>query len=217
MQGPRETYLLITEKRDDLNLLTIAEMRAVAGLKSNDGSQDDILKTRGLAVASGIMSECRVVPGDGNNPTLLQETVEETIESVDVRDLYLSRRFNITISSVTVDGTALDPSEYRAKSESGQFNRLCNGVTRRWCACSMVVAYQAGFADVPPELKQAATDFFRALTIEATRDPYVKSQTKDIPGVLRTETELWSGSLLGMASTSFVPDSVRGQLDRFRN
>lgn len=215
-----ESILVVTDSEDDLQLLSIAQMRDAAGLAVGDSSKDTALRARGLAVAAGIMSECRIAVGQGNDPTLKQETLTETFYSVhEVSKLMLARRHNIAIISITVDGTALatDGTAFFVNPESGLVTYLSNDCPRRWCARKIVAVYQAGFEVTPPDLLQAALDYFRAITLEGDRDPSVKAESVEVPGIETRRTELWAGTLPGSASASGLPDSVASQLGRFRN
>jgi hypothetical protein len=163
------------------------------------------------------MAECNVAVGSGAEPTLWQETLTETFRCVETDKVVLSRRHNIDVASVTVDGTALDAADYEVDSESGIVWRLCNDIPRRWCARKVVVVYDAGFTTIPSDLKMAATDFFRLAWLEQSRDPSKKRDEVDIPGVAHTVTDFWVGSIPGQSSEGSVPDIVAGQLQRYRN
>jgi len=209
-------FLTVTTAASDHALLTIAEMRALAGV--TDSSHDVTLSALGLRIAAAITAECNVAVGSGANPTLLQETLTETFFYVSSEVLNLSRRFDIVISSVVEDDITLDADEYLVEPESGFLNRLdADGYPIRWCAQKVVVVYQAGFASVPGDLKQAAMDFFRTTYLESSRDPLVKSAETDIPGVMREKFDYWVGAIPGQTNEGPVPDLVLGQLKRFRN
>lgn len=209
--------LAITTPATDLQLLTIEDMRAIAGITG--AAQDAALTALGLSVAASIAAECNVVAGAGGVPTLLRETCTETLRNVDCRVLVLSRRHDVAITSITVDGTALETSEFEADPETGMVTRLSSDIPIRWFAQKVVVVYAAGFdgADLPGDLAMAASDFFRMSWQEGQRDPALKRFVEDIPGVLKTEKEWWVGSVPGQAREGAVPDVVSGQLKRFRN
>lgn len=210
-------FLTVTTPAGDLSLLSIEQMRVAAGLDPSDGSQDADLAARGLAIAAGITSECRIAIGQGANPTLLQETLTETFYGVDVNELILARRHNVEIITATIDGAALVDSDRIVDPEAGMLTRLSDDCPRRWCARKVVVVYKAGFATVPPDLEQAALDYFRAVSMESDRDPYVKSESIEVPGVETITTDRWSGALAGTVSQSSIPGMVVGQLARFQN
>lgn len=210
------SFLTVTSAADDLHLLTAAERRVAAGLVSTDTSQDTALAARSLAVAAGITSECGIATGSSADPTLKQETLTQTLYAVEVEQLILARRHNIEITSITEDGTALtEDTDFLVEPESGLVTRLSGDCPIRWCAQKIVVVYTAGFETIPGDLKQAASDYMRALTLELTRDPYVKAESVEVPGLESRRTELWTGTLPGDAGG--VPPMVAAQLTRFRN
>jgi hypothetical protein len=157
------SFLVITTPAADPALLTIAQMRVAAKLDPSDGSQDADLAARGLAVAAGIMAECRIAVGQGGDPTLLQETLTETFYSVEIDELMLARRHNVAITSITVDGTALTAGQWVLNSEAGILTFLLNDCPRRWCARKIVAVYQAGFATIPDDLVAVAIEYFTGL------------------------------------------------------
>jgi hypothetical protein len=214
-----KSFLTIAEDAGDLALLTIDELRAAAGVTGN--GQDTVLSALGLKTASSIMSECNIAVGssaDGVEPTLKQETLQETFYQVDVDELLLARRHNVVITTLVEDGSTLTAdTDYLVDPESGMLTRMTSECPRRWCARKIVVTYKAGFETIPNDLKQAATDFFRYAYLELTRDPALKSETIDIPGVERTERAWWVGAVPGQSLEGAVPDVVAGQLKRFRN
>lgn len=210
------SILTVTLPASDLQLLSIQEMRAAAS--ATDDSRDAELEALGLSIAASIMSECNIAVGIGGEPTLLQETLSETFYSPRGCDLILSRRHNIVVSSLTEDDAPLAAGDdYLVEPESGLLSRWSGGVQSAWSARTVVVAYQAGFATAPADLKQAATDFFRMTWQERMRDPSVKGHEVDVPGVMRERTDYWVGSIPGQSSEGAVPDIVAGQLKRFRN
>ena len=211
--------LVVTTPASSLQLLTIEEMRAAAGVAEGDSSKDVLLQARGLAIAAAIMSECNIAVGNGADPTLLQETLTETFYHVHTRELLLSRRHNIEIVSITGDGIPLDAAEWQVESESGFLHRLWaeDGRPRGWSASKLVVEYKAGFVTPPGDLKMAAMDFYGAVSQGAGRDPLVKSETHEIPGMETVTKDYWVGSVPGGATEDAVPDVVSGQLKRYRN
>lgn len=205
--------LVITTPATDYSLLSIDEMREAAGV--SDGSRDTELRALEARIADSITSECNVAVGVGYKPTLRQETLTETIYCPTGTYVMLSRRHEVSITSVTIDGT--DTTEVVIEPESGILRRLSGNYPAVWCGSLAVIVYQAGFATVPGDLKQAAMDFYRGSLGEAGRDPYVKSEVKDIPGVGRHEVDYWVGNIPGRVSEGAVPAVVAGQLKRFRN
>jgi hypothetical protein len=111
----------------------------------------------------------------------------------------------------------ISSTDYLVKQEEGVVTRLQGGYPCHWYGQTIVVVYDAGFTEVPPELKAAAMSYSRGLLAEAGRDPFVKSEGKDIPGVYSHRVDYWVGSIPGQVSEGPVPDIVAGQLKRFRN
>jgi hypothetical protein len=207
--------LVVTEAAESLQLLTIEEMRVAAGV-TGSGS-DDQLATLGLRISASITSECNIAIGSGAPPTLLRETLTQTYRHQRRTRLVLSRRHEIEVVSVDVDGEAVLPADCDVDPESGIMSRLVEDCPSRWIGSKIVVVYKAGFGTIPGDLKMAATDFFRSSWLEGQRDPALKGFVEDIPGVLRTETQYWVGSIPGQTKEGPVPDIVSGQLKRFRN
>lgn len=209
------TSLVVTSSASDLQLLTISEMRAAAGVTGM--TQDPDLQAHGLKVAAAISAECAVAVGSGGEPTLKRETLTETFRGVEIEALPLSRRHDVVIESVTVDDIEMNHDEFEVDPESALLYRLRNDCVVKWCARKIEVVYDAGFSTVPSDLKMAATDFFRLSWLELSRDASVKREEVDVPGVGKRATDYWVGSIPGQVSEGPVPDVVAGQLRRFRN
>lgn len=210
------SVLVVTTPASDLSLLTQAERREAIGV--TDSSQDTKLAALDLRLAAAIMAECDIAIGAGAESTLKQETLTETFRSVHADEIILARRHNVEITSLVEDGVTLtEDDDYLVNPESGIATRICDDRPRRWCATKVVVVYKAGFAETPGDLKQAAMDFMRLAWAEGKRDPALKSQRTDIPGVMEKENTYWVGSVPGQSNEGAVPDIVAGQLARFRN
>lgn len=208
-------FLTISVPATGLALLSIDELREAAGVT---GSADDARLLRmGLAVAAAITAECNVAVGSGGEPTLLRETLVETIYGVGVAELVLRRRHDVAIASVVEDAVTLAATDYAVDPESGLLTRLCSDIVTGWRAAKVVVTYQAGFATPPSDLKMAAADFVRLAWREKDRDPALKGREIDVPGVERIREDYWVGAIPGQAAEGAVPDVVAGQLARYRN
>lgn len=219
--------LVVTAPAEDTSLLTIEEIRTAAGV--TNGARDTELRGLAAQITASIMAECNIAIGAGAEPTLRQETLTDTFyhmhhhvfshssSAAHMRDLVLSRRHNVVVSTVTIDGVVVDPAEYVVEAESGMLTRLSDGLPCHWHGGIIVVIYQAGFETVPADLKLAATSFFRAMLAESKRDPFVKMHRQQAPNVFEEITEYWVGSIPGQANEGAVPDIVAGQLKRFRN
>lgn len=207
--------LAVTVAASDLHLLTVQEMRDAANV--SDYSADARLAALSLSVAAAIAEACNVAPGAGAQPTLKKERLTETFWGVNAGTILLSRRHEIDLQSVTLDGVELDGASYAADPEAGTLVRLRDGYLSRWCARQIVVIYDAGFATIPAELKSAAGQLLRALYIAGQRDPLVKSERISIPDVRETQRDYWVGSVPGQEASGTVPAVISGLLKRYRN
>lgn len=210
-----KSFLTITTPASDLSLLTIEEMRAAAGVTG--GASDTALRAMERKVAASIMSECNIAIGAGSPPTLLRETLTQTIYQACGESLILARRHDVVITSIVEDDVTLLDTDFIVDPESGLTTKFCSDYPAWWSARKVVVVYAAGFATVPEDLKAAATDYFRASWQEQSRDPLVKSERVKVENVDEVERQFWVGSVPGQSSEGAVPDVVAGQLKRFRN
>lgn len=208
------SVLTVTTPAASLALLSIDELREAAGV--NGSSSDARLSAMGLRVAAAIMQECNIAIGAGSQPTLWRETLTETFRMVRADTLPLSRRHDVSITSIVEDAVTLDAADYVADPESGLVARLSDDEPIAWCATKVTVVYAAGFSTVPDDLKQAVMDCLRAFWLESGRDPREKGRETEVPGVYRERVDLWAGALPG-GGEGPVPDAVSGQLARFRN
>jgi hypothetical protein len=210
--------ITVTAPASDLALLDPAELRAAVG--AVDGSLDAALAVVGRRAAARIMTECGIASDGVHPPTLLSEELEETLYLVSRREkLLLSRRFISEIASVVEDGVLLEPGEYQLHAEAGMLTRLRSDFPGCWRCSKVVVTYTAGFAadSIPEDLKAAAASLVQANYFEGSRDPLVKSETNEIPGVLTERRDYWVGGIPQSGSAGPVPETVAGLLRRFRN
>ena len=177
--------ITITVPAADRNLLTIAELRAAAGVTGT--AQDTSLETLGLEVADSISQACNIAIAGASLPTLRSETIQQMERDVsELSGISLARRPVVSISSVVVDGTTLSNSEYECDLSSGVLCRLVDDNRVLWCASKVVIVYVAGWATVPPDLKAAAKKLVTALWSESTRDPNLKRERSEFG-----ELEYW--------------------------
>lgn len=178
---------------DDLNLLTIEELRVAVGLESDDDSQDEKLETLGLRVSSMITSACYVAKGGSNPPTLLYESLIETFRLTNCTHakLFLSRRPVAAITSLSEAGVVLtQDTDFEVDEASGTLTRLSGDNESVWQPGKIVVEYDAGFETVPDDLKAIAAQLAGGYWADDGADPQEKRL--DIPGVI--ETERWVDS-----------------------
>lgn len=174
----------VTTPASDVSLLTIAELRAAAGV--NDGSRDPELVILGRRISTAIARQCCIADDGVNPPTLLRETCTEVFRWEGCGPLHLSRRPVTSITSVVSSGSTLDAASYEVSGGS-VLHYLTSDELASWPAGKITVVYEAGFATAPDDLKLAASKLATATFAEAARDPNLKRE--DIPGVI--EREYW--------------------------
>lgn len=172
----------VTTPATNLSLLTTAELRAAVG--ATDNSQDAELAILGRRVSTAIARQCNIVDDGVNPPTLLQETCTEIFRWEGCGPLPLARRPS-SITSVTIDGDAVDAADYEANGR--YLYALSDDEIDEWSSGKITVVYVAGFETAPDDLKLAATKLVTATNAESVRDPSTKRES--IPGVL--DVEYW--------------------------
>lgn len=187
--------LVIDDPNTDRSLLTIAELRAIAGV--SDSSRDAELTALGNYLSSVITRTCNVaVAATGAiPPTLRLETVEETYrvgggvwptsQPTGKQSLALSRRPVVAISSIFENNTELAGTDYEV--QNNLLYRLSSNKRVCWPAGDIVVTYSAGWATVPDDLKYAVMRLTSAQLQDADRDPLLKRKVTE--GV--SEYEWW--------------------------
>lgn len=167
------SVLVIPSPNTDRSLLTLAELRAAAGV--SDGSKDSILVPLGNYISAMITSVCKVARSGAIPPTLRLETVEETFRlKSEQQSLVLARRPVTEIDTITVSDSEQGTDDYEYEAASGLLYRLCGERRAYWPCGETVVTYSAGYATVPDDLKYAAIRFVQAENTNAGRDPYLK-------------------------------------------
>lgn len=187
--------LTVASPNTDRSLLTIAELRSAAGVTG--ASRDTELRALGGYVSAAITKACRVAVAGATPPTLRQESVSETFRRAyhrryrhqrETDSLILARRPIVSITSVTEDGTLLDPANYEVEAAAGLLYRLTGTTTThriRWCAETVIVGNDAGYSTVPDDLKFAAIKFVKLELQRDGRDLLQKRET--IVGVIDRE------------------------------
>lgn len=201
--------LTIASPNTDRSLLTLAELRAAAGV--SDGSKDATLVPLGAYVSASITSACKVKKSGVVPPTLRLETVTETFLFKSLqRSLVLARRPVVSVTSVTQTESLLSDTEYTLDAAAGILYRsnaagyyytMPNGPYGWWPCGNTVVEYTAGYATVPDDLKYAAIKFVQAELTTGSRDPNLKRLR--IEGV--SEREWWVSD---KPATTSVPPEV---------
>lgn len=171
---------------DDLNLLTIEELRVAVGLAADDVSQDEKLRPLGLRVSAMITSSCNVASDGTSPPTLLNEDLTETIRNTgSPARITLSRRPIGAITSLVEAGVPLSRDvDYEADPASGQLLRLRGDMPWCWEPGKIVIEYDAGFETAPDGLKAIAARLAGGYWADDGIDPMEKSL--EIPDVIAT-------------------------------
>lgn len=119
----------------------------------------------------------------------------------------------VSVTSLTLDSTVLDPASYSIDANKGILYRLdVAGFRRFWGALNISVVYVAGFAaveDVPADISRACLIMLRHRYALGNRDPTIKSEA--VAGVL-TST-YWVG---GIGENAAVPPEAAALLDPYR-
>ena len=200
--------LTVITPADHHRLTTVSTVKADLGITGN--GDDDWLADAIDRASAVIRRWCR--------RTFAVETVRETFRLDRHRpDLVLSRFPVVTVSAVTVGGTALDASEYEADADKGILYRL--DANRRficWPNDVIEVTYSAGYImpseherTLPEDVEKAAIMLCKVDYFARTRDPLVKAES--IEGVIRTD--YWVG---GFGSGSGLPPDVEMLLQPYR-
>lgn len=201
------TAFSVTTPATDLSLLNTAELRAAVGI--TDSSQDAALAIMGRRVSTAIARQCNIVDDGSNPPTLLRETCTEIFRwNGWCGPLPLSRR-SVSITSVTIDGDAVDAADYEAVGRN--LYALTSDERTDWTAGKITVVYVAGFVTAPDDLKLAASKLVTATNSETARDPSLKRV--DIPGVI--EKEYWVGPSDDHFVSSEIGDLLLPYVERF--
>ena len=138
---------------------------------------------------------------------ILQQTnTAEVVWGTGTRHICLKEAPIQSISSITVDGTALTSAEYEIHANSGVLLKVLDGYPERWPeGARIVVTYVSGYSAVPPAIRDAATQQAR----------HVFRQSK--PGGDRLGDASQSSDTGG--SSTYIPGTllpqVRQTLDRF--
>jgi hypothetical protein len=212
----RQTFT-VTVPAVDPSLLTIEQLREAAGLASGDTSRDTELEQLGLRVSADIANACKIASDGLNPPTLRSETITETFwMPVCFDEVFLSRRFISSVTTVTEHETVLLAADFIVDREAGMLNRVSSGRPWHWYYGAISVVYVAGFTTVPADLVGAALDLTRLRLSADDRDPLVKGETIEVPDVLTQRRDYWVGAVPG-SSAGPVPSDILAKLSRYIN
>lgn len=209
----------VTTPASSLVLLTAAELRAAIGIVDTDHSQDAVLATVEKQATALIVTECSVASDGLHPPTLLSETVKDTIWLTRGMDqVKLSRQFVSSVTSIVEDDVTLAlTTDYVLDDPEGGFVvRIRDGRPSRWGCSQIVVTYVAGFSTIPDDLKAACSELVHTKWFALSRDPLVKMQWAEVPGIMAKKEEFWVGGVPQTGSAGPVSETVSGLLVRFR-
>lgn len=179
--------LTVTTPAEDRTLITEAEARQAINVSA--GQDDKVLALR-QGVSAAIVTHCAVWSAGAVPATLRYEVFSQQIRlDYPVEQIRLVRRPVASIESVIEDGVTLQTSDYELDASTGLLRRLCNDYPAWWSASKIVVAYSAGWAAVPDNLRTAAMKLATALWSEAGRASNLKRE--EIPDLIMRE--YWVG------------------------
>lgn len=174
----------------DRSLVSLATVKAELGI--TDTASDTMLTRWVKELSDAVCEVCGVAADQAGRRTFLSEgfsisyRAQEIPEGLDPSPLILPWRIPVTISTVTVDGTALTVADdVEVEPLSGLLWRLnADGCRTRWERGRVVITGTGGWllADVPAALSSAVTDAVRYRWYAHTRgDPLLRSI--DVDGV----------------------------------
>jgi hypothetical protein len=199
--------LTISSPNTDRSLLTLAELRAAAGV--SDGRKDATLVPLGNYISAMITKACKVAKAGAIPPTLRLETVTETFRLKSSQStLVLARRPVVAFTSVMISSSESDVSDYEYDAAAGILYNVSGDAHIVWPVGPVVIEYSAGWAIVPDDLKYAAMKFVQGELSSTSRDPTLKRLK--IEGV--SEREWWVPD--NPNSDSVVPPDVMDILIR---
>ena len=212
----RQSFTVTTPASSTI-LLSIAQLRAAAGLDSADASRDPELTELGKRISADIMTSCQIASDGLHLPTLLAETIEEVHWLRHREDMILlGRRFVSSVSALSESGTTVVAADYSLDREAGILERLRDEAPSLWCRGPVSITYIAGFDvdKLPADLIGAATDLARLRLSADEVDPLEKATTITIPDVETRRVERWVGAVPG-SSSGPLPADIMARLTRF--
>jgi hypothetical protein len=199
------SLLFITTAATDRALLTVAEARSAIGNTSAD------VTALIAQVSSSIARACKVRAAGASPVTLRLEVLQETFRLKSAQDcLILSRRPVTAIATVTENDELVDDDDYELDASSGILRRLSDDNGTCWPCGKIIIAYRAGWATVPDDLKLMAMKLAAVLYSEGQRvDPNLKSES--IPGV--RDVEYW----VAPSGDPLIPQEILDGLAPYMN
>lgn len=189
-------------------LTTVAAVKLDLGITGTD--QDVQLGTLVDQYSAAIVGWC-------DRPFALEAVRETLFERCRSDGLMLSRWPIVSITSVAIDGTTLDPGDYIADKLTGiLYLRSATLHGAYWPAGESVIEYPAGYVlpgdddrTLPHEVERAAIMLVKGAHFATARDPALRSEETD--GVATFQYFNASGS-----SSDGMPLEVQGLLAGYR-
>ena len=168
--------LEIVTPASETRLISIEAARVAIGLADDDASHDAALEPLIDQASATIVAFI--------GQPLARQTYRETVWSRTATDsLILSRFPVVSVTSVEVDGVAIDADDFRVELATAIVHR--RSPTRCgpfWPAGETVIEYAAGYelpTDLPADMQRAAILMLRQAHFVGSRDPLLRSEETD--------------------------------------
>lgn len=178
------------------------------------GSSEDTKLARWITEASEVItSQC-------NRLQFGKEELSETIRSDAAFDEIVLQRRPVSTADdimVTENDSELAAEDYEIDPRKGILRRLTADAVSTWPAGKIVVEYFAGYAlldGLPRPIEKATIKLVGHYRSNATRDPFVKGEAIDIPGVRSVRTDFWVGSI---GEGDALPPEVADLIEPYRD
>lgn len=184
------------------DMTTLADVREQLQFRATDTAQD--------AWISKVITRCSQQTERYCNRIFVEQSYQDTFGSVwgnPSAPLILGQA-PIKTPVVTIDGSALDDTDFIADSDAGMLYRA----GANWSSqSSITVAYNAGFTEIPDDV-QLAVILLCVMTYRArTRDPLLRE--KETPNLGREQ--YWVGHLPG-GEQLILPGDIAALLNPYR-
>jgi len=175
-----------TDDFEDVAILSIAELRAAAGV--SDSSEDADLLALGDAIADMIGNYCNCrIPDGGGRATLKAQGLVETFILTDPIDSLVLAKFPVQdVSGITVAGSAV--TDYTVIHSKGIVRRDEGGT---WDG-TVVVTYVGGHFPLPEPVKLAAKSLVKSLRVvdpPTTRDAAIRGISVEGEGSIQYQVD----------------------------
>ncbi len=202
-----DSILTVTAAAESFDLVTSEDVQLELGYATSEQAWIDAKITRASAA---VATHCKRV--------FAKQTYSELFRpDRSVEALVLAEYPVRSVTSVTVDGTALETTDYEVDPASAMVYRLCGDARICWYGCKITVAYIAGYVlpdtvpdedeetddvpDLPQDIQDAMILLMSSARAAKGRDPTLKSE--DIPGV--RSSSWWIGGV-GDDTAAFPPE-----------